>query len=759
MELAAIANGPITWTVIGLAVLAGVSAVMKDVLVDQISRRIAAWRPKIPLSSYKSRLQDRLAEMPFLYRDIRLSAKDDYVEVSISTADSQVKPLGLPSLDFRTPLIRFKEARRAILFGDGGFGKTTLFRHISLRVLEAKKDIFEPRLVPIFVALKTVKLSSDYPILDSIQSSDPYFGGEAGYRKLRRLAKRRKLLIFLDGYDELPYAGGLQHVLQELETLFGAYNSRAPTFFEAQKDFYIFAQECRIYLSSRREFFFHNQFHVSPFLPKWLVRGLGDRRAELVEKIFAKYRTGNNFFEEKLDQELFLQQLADACDQNLEALSFSPLFLTVMCYVYVDAVKDGGVTNGASIFLGGAPTLVQKCINLLVADVDEYKARGLGDTQRAALVRRRSAYRQEKYEFLKYFAAQLYEQSMSVFTRDDLVSKSKRFFASSDFEDGERIMRGLDSEDPTVNIVDQLIFCGLFVLVDCRLGQKSYDFPHRRFRETLAVAFYDSPQGAALIAESFDRPAYGELALVYVEQSNHAETVLFAVLDRLNQGIYDARHGEFLVDALTRVGAKRAELVAHRFIELLALHPDAKVPVDILDFLPRDEIYVGEVLKKLEESVAAERIDIPLRLTCLVAVSEGWTRSATQAVKHANPRALRLVLYAQVTFPREVVSLLVDRLITASTNSRDLSQALSDIYRVLVVGRGDVAKLVVRERVRHHLPFLASMLEVDEHGLQFLPASIDHVYGGAILPEGASNCLRVPKTSLASPLLHFYSRA
>src|SRR6185437_13831816 len=116
-----------------------------------------------------------------------------------------------------------------------GYGKTSVFRHIAIRCLQQKRRtplLDGKRLIPIFVALKTVK-ASDYPVLDAIRQSDEYFQGDVGLRRLRRLARARRLLVFLDGYDEMPYVGGTSHVQDELSTFFGTCNSNAPNSFEA----------------------------------------------------------------------------------------------------------------------------------------------------------------------------------------------------------------------------------------------------------------------------------------------------------------------------------------------------------------------------------------------------------------------------------------------------------------------------------------------------------------------------------------------
>jgi hypothetical protein len=55
----------------------------------------------------------------------------------------------------------------------------------------------------------------------------------------------------------------------------------------------------------------------------------------------------------------------------------------------------------------------------------------------------------------------------------------------------EDILRNLEASDAR-SFVRQLILQGVFVLVDRNAKQEFFDFPHRRFREVLAVEYFDS---------------------------------------------------------------------------------------------------------------------------------------------------------------------------------------------------------------------------------------------------------------------------
>jgi len=749
----------LTWA----ALVGGLAYVVWSVARSLVVSRISKWLDKrltfqlLALGKYRTNLNGRLLDMPFLYKDMHLSAKDDYVEMLLSTADASAKPLGAPQVDYRTPLLRFRQARRALLFGDGGFGKTTLFRHVILRSLEGKKAVrpFDRNVIPIFVALKAVRLSSEFPILDCIQASAPYFAGENGYRRLSKLARQGRLAIFLDGYDEMPYSGGADHAVKELQTFFGRCDKRQPNFFEAQKDFYVHAQSCRVYLSSRREFFFYNQFAVSSDVVRWLARGLGDRRAELVGRIFARYQSSNEYFNDILDEELFLQQLAESCDSQLIELSYSPLFLTVICYIYVEGLKAAGRAGADSVFANGAHGLIDKCISLLISDIDEYKARGLNDVQRLALLNRRSSFPSEKFEFLQFFAANLYENDIGIFDRAEIIRIGATYFANRPGTP-ESLVRGLESSDPTVNIVDQLVFCGVFVVVDVRKGQRVFDFPHRSFREALAVGYYSRAENVGQLLSKFDRPSFGELALVFVENSVAGERILQAVLGKASSGSYDSRHGEFLLDALRRVDGRVAEDIAIKLIESLSNFEGARIPGGLVSFLPNTEFYGAHIWERISSAIDVQdngKLNYWLAVTLLRGIS-GLLDRVLGAVECFGLEGTRAAMYVPAEFNKELRQRLILHALDLSRSRSEVEVALFDIYRCFFVGKKPHDRELVHESL---------MLRADKLSRTFmckpdvLIEGLDFVFAGVALPDGRKAALRAEEGPRPVHVCQFYA--
>lgn len=603
----------------------------------------------LSLRGYRKRLLEKMEDMPFLYKDMRLSARDDYVEPQVATAvDAIQRSVGNPELNFQRPFMRFHESRRALLFGDGGYGKTTLFRHLTIRCLQQtrQKQILDgKRLVPIFVALKTARTSSDFPILDAIRRSDEYFDGEIGLKRIARLAKRSRLLVFLDGYDEMPHAGGMDHVQAELATIFGRFSSGRPDFFTSSDHGAIYRglQNCRVYLSSRREFFFYSGFETCNEVKKWLVKGIGDRRIELVERIFENYRgVAEASSGLDLDSELFMQELKRTADAELSQLSKSPLFLTVMCFVYVSEIRSKGTS---SVFNRGAYEIIGECISLLISELDAAKARGLSDAQRTALTNRRSIYPEEKKEFLRYFAVQLYEQSIGLFDKPFLIGAAERFFRGCDSPNRDLILRGINSSDPTVNVVEQIILSGIFVLVDRHKNADYFDFPHRRFREALAVSHFNDRKGSEFLAERLHDSTYSELILVYVEQSQFNDVVIEAMINEIVAGANSQSVADLFASALDRLPDLTAEEMFSRLLERISPSRVPQLPSGLLKYVVADSANRQLILEKIRYAISCrndELLALWLRLAAEVdsVGAQAFLTSIIQEIEHPQLRTI-----------------------------------------------------------------------------------------------------------------------
>src|SRR5215213_5196432 len=99
--------------------------------------------------------------------------------------------------------------RTCIIFGHAGVGKTTFASYSVLSLINRLiVEGFYPfndseQLIPFLVPLKVVDESEPNPILSYLLRSNRYLYSNGGLKRLIRLCKKGKVLLVLDGYDEV----------------------------------------------------------------------------------------------------------------------------------------------------------------------------------------------------------------------------------------------------------------------------------------------------------------------------------------------------------------------------------------------------------------------------------------------------------------------------------------------------------------------------------------------------------------------------
>lgn len=585
-------------------------------LLGTLSGILASWldhltsflvRNGLPLPKYLyyREIRDQLSRMPFIYQDLEVTVIQDSVTVELepihsATLTAKTSPTFIGTSTFQ----RLREHRKIILIGQAGIGKTTLFRYCILSQISRTEAKFSlPKgdpVVPCYVPLKALDTADEHPILSHILKSNPYFRGSRGLKRLTNLARKQKLMLFLDGYDEVPVVGGLDNIREEIGALLSNHTPRPGLESELTPydRFYNSFVGCRIWLSSRREFLLANPIELPDNISLFSSRGVRNERARLIRYLFRKYEQSSpEFYLEQLDAERFLQQLSIAADGSLDEISNNPLFLTMMCFVYVGDLRDG--REPTQIWRQGSYKLINRCIELLLEDIDKYKVRGLTKVQREALRGRRSAFVAEKKEFLGYLCAECYFNRESVVGADRITELAIEFFSTqSGTQNVEDIRNGLNSNDPTANLVTQLIYSGVLVGVEYDSSGMLYDFPHRRFREVLACEHLDNAGGLQRLTCAVSDPHISELAIVYVEMTGNADALIGPLIENIGSGEHCFRSGLLLCEFLSRMD--REEQIERALIQLLTelqtCSRDRKLPTKLLDYLPKS----FEVISRLE---------------------------------------------------------------------------------------------------------------------------------------------------------------
>jgi hypothetical protein len=619
-------------------------------------KRLIEGRPDF--ASHLRDLKGKINKMPFLYEDLEARVMDDYVDIKQQPLDSDtLRPPAQRKVELPTAE-KLRNSRKVLFVGGAGIGKTTYQRFHVLRIIadQSKVEFLQSaeKPLPFFVPLRAVDNSVKFPILKYLCSSSPMLSSlplGGAIRSLIKLAETGKLFLFLDGYDEIQFASatpGGGYIRDELNLMMGSTSLPKPADgqkHDLYKTFYDSLETCRIWLSSRREFFL--QYPVSLFAPvkRQTVSaieliGLGDKRFSLVRKIFEKYRGRANKseelfdkFEELFDAEYFVHQIDTSTERELRSLSFNPLFLTIMCFIYAESVIKNKKydVQWASSF----NNLINKCIQLLLHELDERKVKEFSGAKLQALTDRRGEFVPEKEEFLRYFAFELFDEEKNFFDRSYVEEKARCFFKGEPRSPArERILAVLEDEsvEKPPDIVWQLINTSIFIIVDTHGSTCLYDFPHLRFREMLAAEYLDKHKsGVGYLIDNLQEGSLNELLYVYFNRSSSQDTILEAIFAKLRNCDECEYYSKLLINCLEKKpNSYNPSPSIHRFFtDCLNCSAHFSISSEIFAYFSPSEDFVQFANRRFKESFEERKFfSLSLSSHILHRYNEGmlWSR-------------------------------------------------------------------------------------------------------------------------------------
>jgi hypothetical protein len=590
------------------------------------------------LSLHLAALEAKVRDMPFIYKDLEGDILNDFVELEIESVDLATLRIIQSKASFGVDQEqKLRNSRRLLLLGNAGVGKTTFQRHTILKIIHRELDVdflyAGEKPIPFYVPLKAVDNMRQWPILRYVLEDSGITLGA-----LRRLAERGKLFLFLDGYDEIPFANiekaEPDFVQEELSLMVSPKprprdSSVALGYVRAdspEAEFYRALAGCRVWLSSRREFFEqhplstgHQTREMAAHLKAVELVGVGNNRLKLVKRIFDKYRNRSGKYNELLSDEYVIQEIDNSNDEEMRRLSYNPLFLTIMCYIYArKAIELGDCRiSWSETFY----ELIRECIHLLLRDLDETKARDLPRAQREALLRRRNTYIDEKFNFLQFFAYGLFFDEQAVFDIEYIKARIRVFVKSeSDSPSGRRIVEELtETKASYPNMALQLIFSGIFIIVDRGKSGAVYDFPHRRFREVLACEFVGAPERYAMLLANMHKKSFAEFVHVFLRSPSFRnaklqEATLRLILERAASDAGQARQVTQAFMQIKPADYDPGDVISAFLIEALGTTDISfEVSRDILaGFAPPDDFVIRlvDLCRHAMASAEAQRLSL-----------------------------------------------------------------------------------------------------------------------------------------------------
>src|SRR5208337_1927392 len=434
-----------------------------DMLFDRVGQTLQAAKAKLPSSAedLESAIDHHMRDVrnwcgEISFADLRGSkaTTDVYIPLDVFLHPRRLRVAleGESDLVALDDIVKDESFRHLVILGQPGAGKTTSMKHLCHPLLHDEGFLADQINFPILVRLRDInvrqkegeeglKTRDDGYLISMLQEilgirvefpADLLRDEEAGTRSaIRRrvvidILDALKVLIILDGLDEIVFKKHREAVLKELRIL-GNQLERS-----------------RMILTSRTgEFNYHiehtSQFEISPlseqqllaFASQWLgAKDGGSLLAELKRSPFA-----------------------DA--------AVRPLTIAHLCAIYE---RVGKIPDKPK-------TVYRKIVNLALDEWDQQRS-----------VKRVSAYanfeNDRKFEFLSnlsYVLTTSIKGHGSVFTRDDLIAAYQKIYDNFDLpkDDAAKVCSELETHT------------GLFVLA----GYERYEFCHKSVQEYLSAEF------------------------------------------------------------------------------------------------------------------------------------------------------------------------------------------------------------------------------------------------------------------------------
>ncbi|GJD19581.1 signal transduction protein with Nacht domain, putative [Rivularia sp. IAM M-261] len=319
---------------------------------------------------------------------------------------------------------------KLMILGKPGAGKTTFLKHLALLCIKGK---FQENRIPLFITLKDFAEAPNQPNLFAylIQILFKYAiktRKDADINSIEQLLKQGKLLVLLDGLDEVRETDSVR-VLNQIQYFTTDYPASQ------------FVITCRI---AAREYIFEHFTEVE----------VADFNDEQIESFSKKWFTAKN---DAVKATKFVEKLRE--DKPIRELATNPLLLTLLCLVFEESAEFP--LNRSELYKEGLDVLLKKW------DVKR-------NIERDQVYKKLSLKRKE--DLLSQVAYSTFKQGQYFFKQKEIESRIIEYIRDlPDCSDDPEVLQ-LDSEAVLKSIEAQH---GLFV----ERARGIYSFSHLTFHE------------------------------------------------------------------------------------------------------------------------------------------------------------------------------------------------------------------------------------------------------------------------------------
>jgi predicted NACHT family NTPase len=406
---------------------------------------------------------------------IRVASIEELIP-NVSREDVDRFSLGRVSEERVPGLEAVEKYSKLMILGKPGAGKTTFLKHLAYSCIKGK---FQEQSIPLFITLKDFAEAPKQPnlfiYLSQILVKYITENINPGVNPIEQLLKQGKLLVLLDGLDEVSEASG-KRVLKQIEEFTTEWSANQ------------FVITCRI---AAKEYTFQKFTEVE----------VADFNDEQIKSFSQKWFTAKN---DTVKATKFVEKLQ--ADKPIRELASNPLLLTLLCLVFEESAEFP--KNRSELYKEGLDVLLKKWD-------------GKRNIEREQIYKKLSLKRKE--DLLSQVAYSTFEQGQYFFKQKEVEARIIEYIRNlPDCSDDPEVLQ-LDSEAVLKSIEAQH---GLFV----ERARGIYSFSHLTFHEYFTarkiVTNTSDNQLLIILADRITEIHWREVFLLTVGMLDNADLLL-----------------------------------------------------------------------------------------------------------------------------------------------------------------------------------------------------------------------------------------